>query len=81
MTNCRKPLRRIVARTPVTHEYKPHSSYFLTYYIDTLECGHQIETYAFEAYKKRRGCGECSEAQLMPEFSLVSFPSSEKKAA
>jgi hypothetical protein len=35
-----------------------------------LECGHQITTYAFEAYKKRRGFGDCAEAQVMQEFSL-----------
>ena len=31
----KKPLRLIVARTPVTFEYKPGSDYFLTYFLDT----------------------------------------------
>jgi hypothetical protein len=79
MTNRSKPIRRVVARTPETWEKAP--GYFFTHYIDTLSCGHQIETYSHEAFKKRRGCKECGEAQMMPEFSLVSFPSPRKKAA
>lgn len=55
----RKPLRLIVARTPVTEPYRPNLNYFLTHYIDTLSCGHQVITYKFEEFKKRRGCQLC----------------------
>jgi len=62
----RKPLRRIVARFPETFEHRPDSGYFLTYFLDTLSCGHQIATHSFEAGKKRRGCQECLEAMAVP---------------
>jgi hypothetical protein len=58
----RKPLRRIVARTPESFEKAP--GYVLTHYIDTLECGHQITTYSEEIYKTRRGCQDCLDAQI-----------------
>jgi len=58
----RKPLRRIVARTPESFEKAP--GYILTHYIDTLECGHQIVTYSGEESKRKRGCQECLDAQI-----------------
>jgi hypothetical protein len=58
----RKPLRRIVARTPESFEKAP--GYILTHYIDTLECGHQIVTYSGEESKKKRGCQDCLDARI-----------------
>jgi hypothetical protein len=60
--HARKPLRRIVARTPESYEKAP--GYILTHYIDTLECGHQITTYSGEESKKKRGCQDCLDAQI-----------------
>lgn len=63
MITRRNPVRRIMAHTPETGEKAP--GYFLTHDIDRLECAHQLETYAFEAYKKRRGCHDCSSPSLL----------------
>lgn len=62
----RKPLRLIVARTPVRFELKPKSGYFLTYYTDVLSCGHQVTTYSIDQVKKRRGCQLCLDALAIP---------------
>lgn len=67
----RKPVRRIVARTPETSPYRPGSSYLLTHYLDTLECGHQVTTYKFEEFKKRRGCQLCLDGLAIPVSEKV----------
>ena len=61
----RKPLRLIVARFPIT--FALHPGYDLTYYLDTLSCGHQVTTHSFESGKKRRGCQECLGALAVPQ--------------
>jgi len=58
----RKPLRLIVARFPVSFEVAP--DYLLTYFQDTLSCGHQVITYSHEQARKRRGCDECLEQAI-----------------
>jgi hypothetical protein len=35
--------------SPGSHPWEFRPGYFLTHFIDTLECGHQDATYAFEA--------------------------------
>jgi len=75
----RKPLRRIVARTPESYEKAP--GYILTHYIDTLECGHQIVTYSGEESKKKRGCQDCLDAIIASKKSPNSVPFPERKSA
>jgi len=82
----RKPLRLIIARFPVIFEVAP--DYLLTYYQDTLSCGHQVITYSHEQAKKRRGCEHClaaslfaSEPQMRIKFSSESTSPKRKRDA
>lgn len=62
----RKPLRLIIARTPIP--YTLSSGWSGTYYIETLSCGHQIDSHRGEEFKKRRGCQECLDALAIPQL-------------
>ena len=58
------PLRLIAARTPHYHISEFDNTERLGWYVDTLECGHQIYVYPFaleigEGGKKRHRCQEC----------------------
>ncbi len=83
----RNPLRKIVARTPISDELTESTLYFL----ETLECGHQLHVFhhwywsargalvQVPPQNKRHRCPECGEAQLALKFQPPS--PGRKKAA
>lgn len=65
------PLRLIAARTPQYHVSAFDNTERLGWYIDTLECGHQITVYPLALElgegKKRHRCHECAAAASLPQ--------------
>ena len=62
-------LRLVVERLPQNFTpYKHVPEYRLTYYIETLECGHKVVSYPqCGPPTKRRNCGVCALAASLPE--------------
>jgi hypothetical protein len=61
-----RPLRLIVARFPHFEDCYSNGTQKLMWYLDTLDCGHQIVVYPYDvlAGKKRHQCRECAEISV-----------------
>lgn len=82
----KNPLRLITARTPHFADLYRDGTLKLAWYVDTLECGHQVTDYPFadaESGKKRHRCPECAKELALPQKKTVQserFPAqSERK--
>lgn len=64
----RNPLRRIVARFPV-YELVWNDEHEIVYYLDSLECGHQLVVYpqVCTSGQKRHQCIPCGEQKISVE--------------
>jgi hypothetical protein len=65
----KNPLRMIVARTPIA-ESVWNGTHESIWYLDTLECGHQVAIFPFSGppSEKRHRCVVCGESQLALKF-------------
>lgn len=65
------PLRVVAARTPQYHVSEFDKTERLGWYLDTLECGHQITVYPLSLElgegKKRHRCQECASLASLPQ--------------
>lgn len=75
----KNPLRTICSRFPHFEPFYSDGTIKLTWFLDTLDCGHQIIVHALDcqAGQKRHRCAECAQLALaLPEPEQ--FPSPKK---